>query len=173
MKLNFKQAVTAPVFFSIKDEEGNEVYTARGKLGVNIGVNLTLYDANEVEVGRVESKKVSLKPTTFLIVNGVKKATIVKKYTAIKQRYVIEELGWEVEGNFLAHDYFVTDKTGKIATIKKEWFAWGDAFELDLKKEEHVLAAIALVLTIDEQVDDSGNGWRVNGHKIGGDFLSD
>ena len=170
MKLNFKQAVTAPTFISIKDEAGNEVYTARGRLGIKIGLDLTLYDANEVEIGRVQSKKVSLNPTTYLMVNGAKKATIVKKFTAIKQRYVVEELGWEVEGNFLAHDYFINDKTGTIATIKKEWFAWGDAFELDLKKEEHVLAAIALVLTIDEQLDDHGNGWSVNGHRIG-DFF--
>ena len=83
---------------------------------------------------------------------------------------MVEELDWEVEGNFLANDYFITDKTGKIATIKKELFAWGDAFELDLKKEEHVLAAIAVVLTIDEQVDDHGNGWSVNGHNIGDIF---
>lgn len=170
MKLNFKQAVTAPTFFSIKDEKGNEVYTARGRLGIQIGLDLTLYDANEVEIGRIQTKKNSLKPTTFLVVNGVKKATIVKKFTAIKQRYVVEELGWEVEGNFLANDYFIKDKTGKIATIKKELFAWGDAFELNLKKEEHVLAAIAVVLTIDEQVDDHGNGWSVNGHNIGDIF---
>lgn len=84
MKLNFKQAVTAPTFFSIKDEQGNEVYTARGRLGIQIGLDLTLYDANEVEIGRIQTKKISLKPTTFLVVNGVKKATIVKKFTAIK-----------------------------------------------------------------------------------------
>ena len=167
MNRNIKPDVRSaiPQFF-IKDESGTDIYKFRGKKGVQVGLQLTFYDMDGNEIGGIEQKKLSMKPTFFVTVNGVKTATIVKKYTAIKQRYEVEELGWSVEGDFLAHDYYITDKTGRIASIRKEWFAWGDAFELNISKESHILEALALVTAIDKMVDTDGNGWRSNGHGI-------
>ena len=154
MNLYIKQTVfSARPHFLVSDELQNEKYNITTEGIVQVGLQLHIYDSNQRKVGRVSQKFLSLLPTFHVFRNEEQVASIVKKFTLLKTRYEVPELGWTIEGDFLAHDYTVSDQTGVIMTIKKEWLAWGDTFTVDYKNPAHEIEAIAVVLAIDCVVD--------------------
>lgn len=154
MKLYIKQTVlSARPHFLVKDDVQNDKYNITTEGFVQVGLQLHIYDMDQRKVGRISQKAFSLLPTFRVFRNEEHVATIIKKFTLISQKYEVPELGWTVEGDFLAHDYTVSDQTGVIMTIKKEWLTWGDTFTVDYKNPAHELEAIALVLAIDCVVD--------------------
>lgn len=167
MKLYIKQDIMSglPHFF-IKDETESQKYDARTKGGIQVGLKLYVYDMSETEVAYIEQKNLSLTPTFRVFRNGVQTATIVKKFSFLKPSYTVEELGWTIKGDFTAHEYTISNASGVVATVSKEWFAWGDAFVLDFVRCENELEALAVVFAIDCVVDTEGNGIEINGHGI-------
>lgn len=51
--------------------------------------------------------------------NGALQAEIVKDFTFFTQRYRVEGMDWEVNGNFGAHDYEDSGARGTVASIHK------------------------------------------------------
>lgn len=103
----------------------------------------------------IKLHRMSLLPKFFVEVNGSEIAQIKKKLTFLKPKYVVEGLDWEVEGNFLAHDYSITENGNVIASIHKRWMSWGDSFELDISDGADEVAALAVILAIDAVMDAS------------------
>lgn len=160
MKLYIKEELfqTFPRFI-VKDENGNDKYDVHTKPAtVQVGLKLHICDMAGRELAFLDQKALSLQATFRLHVGGELRATIAKKFTLLKPRYEVKELGWTVQGDFIAHDYTVSDQTGIIAVIRKELFSWGDSFVLDLADEAHELEALAVVFAIDCVVDAQGNG---------------
>ncbi len=154
MKLLIKQNLMSEFdHFYVKDEQGYDVYEVRGNKGITVGLKLRIYDLMDHELCYIEQKNVSLLPTFKVFVDGVQTATIVKKMSIVKPKYVIEELGWEIQGDFLAHEYVIKDSVETVATITKDWTLWVDSFVLDMQRNEHVLEALACILAIDYVVD--------------------
>ena len=168
MKLYIKQTVfSVRPHFLVKDDEQNDKYNITTEGMVQVGLQLHIFDLNQRKVGRVSQKFLSLLPTFHVFRNEEQVATIVKKFTLLKPKYEVPELGWTIEGDFLAHDYTVSDQTGVIMTIKKEWLAWGDTFTVDYNNPAHEIEAIAIVLAIDCVVDSQED------KEVGGIDLSD
>ena len=154
MKLYIKQTMfSARPHFLVKDENQNDKYNITTEGMIQVGLQLHIYDMDQRKVGRISQKGLSLLPTFRVFRNEEQVATIVKKFTLLKPKYEVSELGWTIEGDFLAHDYTVSDHSGVIMSIKKEWLAWGDAFTIDMKNPGHEIEAIAVVLAIDCIVD--------------------
>ena len=150
MKLYIKQEVfRALPRFKVLDEQGNEKYDIGTQGMIQVGLKLHIHDMNGTELAVLKQKFFSLTPTFHIFKNDVQTASIVKKITLMKPKYVIEELGWTVEGDFLAHEYTISDSTGVIMTISKEWFSWGDSFVIDMNRSNNEIEAIAVVLAID------------------------
>ena len=163
MKLFIKQnLMSAFDHFYVKDEQGFDVYEVRGNTGIRVGLKLRIYDLMNHELCYIEQKNLSLLPTFKVFKDGVQVATIVKKFTLVKPKYVVEELGWEIEGDFLAHEYVIKDSVEKIATISKDWTLWVDSFLLDMQREEHVLEALACILAIDYVVDEESDDIKIS-----------
>ena len=91
----------------------------------------------------------TLLPCYHVFCDGQHVAEIKKEFTFIFPRYSIEGLGWQIEGQFLAHDYEITQNGSKIVSITKEWMTWGDSYELDITNKKDEIVALAVVLTID------------------------
>ena len=160
MKLFIKQNVFSGGFdqFWVQDEAGNDVYQARSKTGVRVGLQLHVLDSTGEEIGYISQKALSLTPTFRVYVEGEQVATIVKKFTFLKPRYEVKELGWTIQGDFLAHDYVVSDDSGLVMTVSKQWLQWGDTFVAELFDEEHALEALAVVFAIDCVMDSDEKG---------------
>ena len=171
MKLLIKQTVfSALEHFTVTDEAGNVRFEVKSPMGFRVGLKLHISDANGAEVALINQKAFSFQPTFRVFRNGTQTATIIKKFTLVSQKYEVPELGWTVKGDFLAHDYCIFKDSEPIMLIRKEWFAWGDTFVLDIVDEAHLIEALAVVLAIDCVVDEQGNGIKVNGRGIDGIF---
>ncbi len=149
MKLYIKQKVFSwKDRFTVWDANGNDRYYVEGEL-FSFGKKLHVYDVSGNEVAFIHQKVMSFLPRYFVSVGGAEIAEIVKEFTFFKHKYRIDGLQWEVDGDFLSHDYTVRKNGTPIVTIQKEWMTWGDSYVLDIAPGENEIAALAVVLTID------------------------
>ena len=147
--------------FSIKDENGNDRYFVEGEL-FSWGKKLHVYDRNGLEAAFIQQKVFSFLPRFFVFINGTQIAEIVKEFTIFQPRYSIEGLGWEISGDFLSHDYSISDNGRTIVTISKQWFTWGDFYTLDVQDPQNEILALAVVLSIDCVMDANNHSSGIN-----------
>lgn len=138
--------------FFVKDENGNDKYYVEGEL-FSWGKKLHVYDMNQREVAFIKQEVFTLMPRFHVLVNDVEVAEIVKEFTFLFPRYRIDGLGWEIDGDFFDHDYEITKSGMSIVQISKEWFTWGDCYQLNVSDEADEVIALAVVLAIDCVID--------------------
>lgn len=149
MKLYMRQKVFSWVDkFTVKDEYGQDKYHVEGEF-FTIGKKLHVYDMSGVEIAYIHQKVLSFLPRFFVFVNGQQIAEIVKKLSFLTPKYCVNGLGWEMEGDFLAHDYQIYRDGGTVVTFHKKWMTWGDCYEIDIADENDELAALSVVLAVD------------------------
>ena len=149
MKLYIKEKVFSwNERFSVKDENGWDKYFVEGEF-LSLGKTLHLLNVNVEEVAFIQQKLFTLRPRFTVSVAGRQIAEIRKEFTLFFQRYVIDGLGWEVEGSIWEHEYEIRRNGRPIVMISKEWFTWGDSYVLDILDPADELLALAVVLTID------------------------
>lgn len=149
MKLFLKQKLFSFAGeFTIKDEFENVRYTARAQL-FSWGRKYRVYDLLDQEVIYVEQKLFSFLPTYFIYLHGEEVATIKKEFTFFRPKYKLYAQGWNVDGDWIEHNYVITHNQQTIATIDKEWFTWSDTYTLDINDEQHELMCLAIAIAID------------------------
>lgn len=134
--------------FTVWDENGNDRYYVRGEV-FSLGKKLHLTDTAGAEVAFIQQKAFSFKPRFYVYMNGALRAEIVKDFTFFTQRYRVEGMDWEVNGNLGAHDYEISGARGTVASIHKQWFTWGDCYEICISENENEQLVLAVVLAID------------------------
>ena len=157
MKLYIKEKVFSwSDRFTVKDEQGRDKYYVEGEL-FTLGKKLHLNNVHGEEVAFIQQKLWTWMPRFTVSVRGREIAEIRKEFTLFIQRYVIDGLGWEVEGSVWDHEYEIRKNGRRIVTISKEWFTWGDSYCLDIADPADEILALAVVLTIDCVVEASQN----------------
>ena len=134
--------------FTVKDENGWDKYFVEGEF-FSLGKKLHLLNVHGDEVAFIQQRLFTLMPRYTVSVAGREIAEIRKEFTFFYQRYVIDGLGWEVDGDVWAHDYVIRKNGRTIVRITKEWFTWGDSYVLDILDPADELVALAVVLTVD------------------------
>lgn len=154
MKLYMKQKVFSFTDrFTVKDELGADRYHVEGKL-FSWGKQLFVYDAaTGAEVAFIKQKVFSFLPRYYVFVGGRQYLEIVKEFTFLRPRYAIFGKDWQVQGDFFAHEYSVTQNGELVVTIAKEWLTWGDTYAITIGNPADEVAALATVLAIDCAVD--------------------
>ena len=142
--------------FTVKDENGWDKYYVQGEF-FTLGKKLHLLNVHNEEVAFIQQKLWTWMPRFTVSVAGREIAEIRKEFTLFFQRYVIDGLGWEIEGSVWAHDYELRKQGRTIVRITKEWFTWGDSYVLDIANPADEIIALAVVLTIDCVVEASRN----------------
>jgi len=149
MKLYIKQKVfTWGDKFSVADEYGTPRYQVQGEI-FSWGKKLHVYDARGNERIFIQQKVFSFLPRYYIFIDGQQVAEITKRFTFFSPSYSVDGLGWNVEGDFFAHEYEVTDGGHSVAAISKQWFTWGDSYLLDILRPADELPALAVMLAID------------------------
>jgi len=157
MKLYIKQKVFSwGDKFRIFDEYQNDRYYVEGEV-FSFGKKLHLYSDTGEEEAFIHQKVLSFMPRFFISRNNIDVAQVIKKFTILRQEYVVEGPGWTVNGNFLAHDYEITSGGRSVASISKHWFTWGDTYEIDISDDADEVMAICVVLIIDAVIAQSNN----------------
>lgn len=134
--------------FNIKDENGWDKYFVEGEL-FSLGKRLHILDAHGTEVALIRQQLLTFLPRYTLTVRGREIGDICKEFTIFYQRYVIDSLGWVVEGSFWEHEFEIRRDGQVIARIYKEWLTWGDCYCVDIADHNDELPALAVVLAID------------------------
>ena len=135
--------------FTIKNEEEADVYYVHSDF-VQIGSKkLHIEDMSGKELAMVQQKILALMPKFFIYKDGQQIAEIQKKMALFKAKYIVTNLNWEVTGNFLDHDYTITDGNKEIVRMHKAWLSWGDSYEIDITDGTDEVMTLAVVLAID------------------------
>lgn len=149
MKLYMKEKVFSwNERFTIKDENGWDKYFVEGEF-LSLGKKLHLLNINGEEVAFIQQRLLTLMPCYSVSVAGREIAEIRKEFTFFFQRYIIDGLGWEVDGSVWEHRYEIRKNGRLIVRIDKEWFTWGDSYVLEIADPADEILALAVVLTID------------------------
>ncbi len=147
--------------FAIYDENGNEKYFVEGEV-LTFGKKLHLYDPSGNELAYIEQQLLTFLPRYIIYRGEEEMAEVVKEFTFFHPEYTVTgpgiNDGWSVHGDFFDHDYEITDSDGQtIASVSKEWFTFGDAYEISISREADVIAALSVVLVIDACIDAQRN----------------
>lgn len=162
MKLYIRQKVFSwNDKFTVKDEYGRDRYIVEGEI-FSFGKKLHVYDMAGNEVAFIQQKVFSFLPRYYVFVGENQIAEIVKKMTFFFPKYYVEGLDWEVEGNFMAHDYEIKKDGRTVVSIYKEWMTWGDCYELDIAPQADETVALATVLAIDCATENNGGGVTIS-----------
>lgn len=149
MKLYIKQKVfSLNSRFTVKDEDGRDKYFVEGDFFSMRG-RLHILDASGEEIGQIYSRLLTFLPHFILELHGEEVAEIVKEFTLFSHQYRLENTSMRVEGDFFAHEYSLYDGDKNVMNISKEWFTWGDSYELDILDPSYELLSLGIVLAID------------------------
>ncbi|MBE6636310.1 MAG: hypothetical protein E7618_00730 [Ruminococcaceae bacterium] len=148
MVLYMKQAVfTFGDRFAIYDEAGNDCFYVEGEF-FSWGKKLHLYDRNGAELAYVEEKLFRFRRCYEIYRGNAFCTEVIREFSFLSLRYSVPSYGWQVEGDFLAHDYAIVSETEAIATISKEWFTLGDAYRIEIGRADPI-TVLAIVLILD------------------------
>lgn len=143
--------------FSVYDVAGNEIFLVKGEF-FSFGKNLTIMDTRGNELYRIEQELFRFRPRYHIVKNGEIQATVVKEFSMFTPYYTVEGPGWEIEGDFFDHDYDVTDNGRHVASVQKQWFTWGDTYEIVVNDGEYdPVAVLAVCIIIDCVLDSRDN----------------
>jgi len=153
MKLYFKQkAFSFKGKGTILDENGDDRYYFEGKV-FSLGKKITITDLSGNEVAFIRQKVPSIRPRYFVEIGGEQVAAVVGKFKILKHEFTVEGPEWDVRGNFSGHDYSVVEGETAVASIHKQWFTWGDAFEIDIADPKNEIIVLGIVMAIDAVLD--------------------
>ncbi len=161
MNLYIKQEIfTWGDRFSIYDESGAEKYYVEGEI-LTFGKKLHLYDMAGNELAYIEQQLLTFLPKYLIFLNGEEFAEVVKEFSFFCPEYSVNGAGmnssWSVQGDFWDHDYDILDGDNVVASVEKEWFTFGDAYEISVNNPSDEIAALAVVLVIDACIDAQRN----------------
>ena len=149
MELYLKQRVfTWGDKFDVYDSAGNVRYYVWGDV-FTWGKKLHICDTRENELYFIKQRLFTFLPK-YELYRGDRLITEVKKeFTFFICEYTVDSLGWRVTGDFFDHEYEITNGSRTIATVSKQWFTWGDTYEISIAEGENELDVLAVILTVD------------------------
>ena len=65
----------------------------------------------------------------------------------------IDSFTLTVEGDFFDHNYSLYSEREELASIKKKWISWGDAYEITILDETFMDLSVAILIAVDEIID--------------------
>lgn len=142
--------------FTVTDEFGVDRYYVEGEV-FSFGRKLHVRRTDDTEAVYIAQELFHFRPRYGVWIGNAHRADVVREFSFFHPVYTVEGPGWDVEGDFWAHDYRLTSGGRTVATISKEWFTWGDCYVLDVANAADELIALATMLTIDCMVEQASN----------------
>ena len=133
--------------FDIWDEQEQLVYSADREF-FNFGRKLVVQDACGRQVAEVQHVPFSL-PCTYALRIGGREYDLTRNFALFSRSYSLDELGWEVEGDFMGLDYEITKNGSRVAAISRAFLTFGDRYALEITDPRDALVALRTVLAID------------------------
>lgn len=157
MTLLFKQRMFAWIAkYEIFDEEGNTLYTVKGKLAM--GHKLFIYDAQENHIATLREELFHMMPHFKIIIGDEEVGVLKGKFALMHPKFELDFCGWQVLGDFWQWNYQVTDASGgRIATVQKKIWHMTDTYSIEVDDPANALMSLMVVLAIDAAKQDNQN----------------
>ncbi len=136
--------------FTVYGEDGSERFYVRGE-AFSVPKTFHISDTEGNELAEISHRPFSV-PAKYDVSAGGRDVTVAKKLTFFCPVYTVAELGWRIDGEFMSHEYEITDGDGTVATVSKEWFTFGDAYRLRVMRDSDVLMALCVLIVIDAYI---------------------
>ena len=133
--------------FDIWDENENLVYSADREF-FNFGKKLIVRDASGQQVAAVQHMPFSL-PCTYALTIGAREYDLTRNFAFFSRSYSLDELGWEIEGDFMSLEYEITKNGSRVATISRAFLTLGNRYALEVADPRDALIALYTILAID------------------------
>ncbi|MDR2514730.1 MAG: LURP-one-related family protein [Christensenellaceae bacterium] len=133
--------------FAVWDESGKECYYARGEI-FSLGRRLHISDASGREVAHIRAKLFSFLPRYFIEIGGASYA-LKKEFTLFRPAFTLEGLPFTMAGDFWAHEYEMRAGDALVMRLSKQWFTWGDAYELEIAAPGDAPLCLCAALAVD------------------------
>ena len=138
--------------FTIKDENGGDVYAVRGKF-FSFGKQLSFEDMAGNELAYIRQKLISFRPTYEIYRNGNLFATVKQElFTFLRHKFVVDVPGpddLEAAGDFLDREYTFERSGREVARISKRWFSFSDTYGVETTDGEDDVLILASSVVID------------------------
>ncbi len=150
MELRIRQRVFSwSDTYDVYDETGEARYFVRAEV-FSFGHQIHVYDKRSgQEVGAIYQRLLTFMPKFDIELRGQPMGSIRREFSFFRPHYVVDYLGWDVEGNFMQWDYTVTQGNRLVMEISKELFSWGDTYTLRYARPSDELPGLLLVIAID------------------------
>lgn len=152
MKLYIKQRVfSLGEDFTVKNEHEEDVFYVGGSF-FQIPKQFTIYNRNQEAVAKIERQLFRFLSHYDIQLPNQAVVTLRKEFSFLKPVFSLEGTDWLLQGDFFAHNYAVLSGGSPVMTLQKQWFTWGDSYELDITREEDALLALAIAICIDHEL---------------------
>ena len=156
MKLYIKQKVfSIGERFYVRNEDGADVFYVEGSF-LRIPKEFRIYDMSGNLLATIEKQMFRLL-SRYDIQTEHEFVTLKRHFTFLFNRFSLEGLDWELEGNFTSHEYQLIKGERPIMSLTKHWFTWGDSYELNIEHPEDALLCLCIVIAVDAAVANDGN----------------
>lgn len=146
---------------TVKDEAGNDVFVVKGTL-FSISRKKRIKDTEGNLLYKVRNKLFNFFIHSAYIYDGEgTKVAHVKRKFGFKNVFIVEGYQDEisVEGDFLSWQWAAYRNGNQIGTLSRQ-FGWTDAFLLETDTEDDAAFMVALVIAIDNIIDEKAHQGR-------------
>lgn len=142
--------------FTIKDENLEDIFIAEGKF-FSLGKQIKIATMAGEELLFIKEKVWSFLSQFEFFIGDEVICEMKQELTFFKKRYKILSPSWRIEGDVWAHNYEIIEGNETIATIRKEFFSWMDAYEIDIFVPDYTELVLGIVIAIDADLEDDGS----------------
>lgn len=142
----------------ILNEAGQPVYQVDGKVFSLHGLML-VNDLSGNELGRVSRKLMALLATYEIALTGGVSAEVHQRFASpLHPKWTISVEGGsviEMTGNFMGHDFVLTENGQTVASVSKAWISLADLYGVDIADGQNDLLILCSVLALEAEQDRS------------------
>jgi len=136
--------------FSIKDQEGNDIFVVRSQL-LSFGKKLRIFDLSGNELCFIEQKLFKFMPEYDIYIGGLLTANVKKKFAFLKNDFTISSPSEQfyVDGDFWAHEFNIFKGGQIIGSISKKYFSFSDTYGVEVDDGQDQITTLALAIVVD------------------------
>lgn len=149
MQLYLKQKVfSLKGKFSVYDANETMLYTVEGKL-ISITSSHYIYDPAGEQLAFIHQKVPAMMPKFYIDLPNGTSYMLKSKLSIAHEVAVVEELGWEIRGDFMQHNYSITKDGQELGSVHQKWISWGDTYEITIADGVDPVVMLSVILCFD------------------------
>lgn len=139
----------------IFDEDGNLKYYTKSAI-IAITGKTDIMDADGKVIAHLEKKPISLHQKHFIDMKDGRHITLsTELFHIVEDITNIEELGWQIQGNIIAHHFNIIDENGDaVATVGRQAISIHEKYSIGIYQPVHEEVVVAIVIQLEKMLAD-------------------